>query len=306
MQEQLVAIRPLRVDETTHAVAEGMNVVWKTPVLEVYLRSSPGDDRQIAALAAPWSTVPWHLLALMEEAVVRGYAAFSAEEAARRGIAWLDLVRDPTLTAKLRDAIARFEQEGYRPEPLKDLVSTDQARTRWRSLRAFVDKNGHLLVANGPYRLKQWGSRSVVLEAVRELSYPLGFGTFDRFVNPPKAIIETATRDGNEIAVRARVEMVLKAGREYRLVTEPLLRTTSRGVYPLLVVSRYLLVDGEGKVLALDKMLWQEDGTFAIKLPERLPPGHYKVILAVYLDGNSLQPSTRTLEFRIGAAGPPG
>ena len=32
-------------------------------------------------------------------------------------------------------------------------------------------------------------ARSVVLEAVRELTYPLGFGTFDRFVNPPRAVI---------------------------------------------------------------------------------------------------------------------
>ena len=93
-----------------------------TPVIEVYLRNAPGDERQVAALAAPWSTMPWHLLALMEEAVVRGYAAFSQEEAARRRIPWLDLVRDQPLRAKLQTLIARFEQEGYRPEPLKELV----------------------------------------------------------------------------------------------------------------------------------------------------------------------------------------
>ena len=58
---------------------------------------------------------------------------------------------------------------------------------------------------------------------------------------------------------------------------EPLLRTTARGVYPLLVVSRYLLINADGTVLALDKMHWGEDGNFAIKLPERLPPGEYKV-----------------------------
>ncbi len=75
----------------------------KTPVLEVYLRDAPGDERQVAALAPPWSTVPWHLLVLMEEAVIRGYAAFSQEEAARRRVPWLDLVRDQALRAKLQD-----------------------------------------------------------------------------------------------------------------------------------------------------------------------------------------------------------
>jgi hypothetical protein len=306
VQEQLVAIRPLRVDETTHAIAEGTNVVWKTPVLEVYLRGAPGDERQVAGLAAPWSTVPWHLLALMEEAVIRGYAAFSQEEAIRRGIAWMDLVRDQALRAKLHDVIARFEREGYRPEPLKDLVTAAEAQARWRSLRTFVDKNGHFLVANGPYRLKQWGPGSVVLEAVRELSYPLGFGTFDRFVNPPKAVIEAATLEAGEITVRASVEMIVKAGRQYQSAKEPLLRTTTRDVHPLLVVSRYLLVDAEGRILALDKMHWRENGIFAITLPERLPPGQYKVILAIFLDGNSLQPSTRILDFRVDVAGSPG
>ena len=43
--------------------------------------------------------MPWHVLALMEAAVERGFAAFSQTEAARRGLPWLDLVRDkpPTL-----------------------------------------------------------------------------------------------------------------------------------------------------------------------------------------------------------------
>ena len=51
--------------------------------------------------AAPWSTVPWHVLVLMEEAVVRGVGAFSAEEAKRRGVRWLDLARD----AKTKEAL---------------------------------------------------------------------------------------------------------------------------------------------------------------------------------------------------------
>ena len=44
-------------------------------------------------MAPPWSTLPWHLLVLMEEAVERGWAAFSQAEAQRRGVDWLDLVR---------------------------------------------------------------------------------------------------------------------------------------------------------------------------------------------------------------------
>ena len=306
LQERLVGIKVVRVERSTHDIAEGLKVIQKTPVLEVYLKNAPGDDRQLAALAPPWSTVPWHLLALMEEAVIRGHAAFSEEEAARRKVPWLDLVRDPSLGAKLQDLIARFERQGYRPAALMDFVTSDQAQARWRSLRMFAEKNGHFLVANGPYRLKQWQPDSVVLEAVREITYPLGFGTFDRFVNPPTAVIETATRDVDGITVRADAEMILRMGRDYRLVKEPLLRTTARGTDKLLVVSRYLLIGPDGTVLKVDKMEWSEDGRFTIKLPERLPPGQYTVILAVYLDGNSMLPSAKLLRFRVGDAGTPG
>jgi hypothetical protein len=307
LEERLSGVKVVRVERTTHNVAEGMDIVVRTPVVEVYLRDAPGDATQVAAFAPPWSTVPWHLLALMEEAVVRGDAAFSAAEASRRGVPWLDLVRDEALKAKLRDLVAQFEREAYRPEALKDLVSADEARERWRALGAYAAKNGHFLVANGPYRLKSWAPEGVVLEAVRDMTYPLGFGTFDRFVYPPRAVIEEVQQDARSITVRASADMTLKGGRGTTHVKEPLKRTTARGTYPLLVVSRYLLLDPAGKVLKVDKMHWREDGLFTIDLPQDLPTGDYTVILGVFLDGNAVEPSARALHIRrIGASGAPG
>ena len=306
MQERLVGLRIVRVERTKHVIAENWEILTNTPVVEVYLRGVPHDELQVAAVAPPWSTMPWHLLVLMEEAVTRGYAAFSEGESARRRIPWMDLVRDRDLRTKLLSLIAQFERESFRPEPLTEYVTAEDAQARWRALAAFVEKNGHFLVTNGPYRLAEWDSQSVVLRAVREATYPLGFGTFDRFVNPPRAEIESATLDGGTIAVRASAEIVLKAGRDYRLTKEPLLRTTMRGTFGMLVVSRYLLIGPDGKVRSLDKMHWENDGRFTIDLPERLPPGEYTVNLAIFLDGNSMVPSAKSLRFRIGATGSPG
>ncbi|NJO23855.1 MAG: hypothetical protein HC868_14170 [Sphingomonadales bacterium] len=202
--------------------------------------------------------------------------------------------------------MVQFERDSYRPEPLKDFVTADEAQARWRSLRAFAEKSGHVLVANGPYRLKQWAPDAVVLEAVREVTYPLGFGTFDRFVNPPRAVIETVRQEKGKITVRADAEMVLKAGRDYKRTKEPLLRTTTHGVRGLLVVSRYLLIGPDDKVLKVDKMHWEEDGQFSIELPERLPSGRYTVVLGIFLDGNSLQPPARVVHFHVGTDGSPG
>lgn len=306
IQERLAGLKVLRVEETKHAVAEGMEVDQKTPVVEVYLRNVPGDERQVSALAPPWSTVPWHLLALMEEAVISGLAAFSDEEADRRKVPWLDLVRDDALRAKLLDLIVRFERESYRPKPLKDFVTADEARARWQALRTFAETNDHFLVANGPYRLKEWSTDSVVLQAVREITYPLGFGTFDRFVNPPTAVIDTVTQNAGRITIGANAEMTVKMGRAYKLTSEPLSRTTMRGTFGLLVVSRYLLIDPDGTVLDVDKMQWRDDGRFAIDLPKRLPPGQYTVVLTVFLDGNAMLPSAKVLRIRVGDAGAPG
>lgn len=306
IQEKLAGLKVVRVETSTHTIAEGMTVIQKAPVVEVYLRNAPGDDRQVAALAPPWSTVPWHLLALMEEAVIRGYAAFSEEEASKRNVPWLDLVRDQVLKVKLQELIVLFERESFRPEPLKQLVTADEAQARWRSLRKFAETNGHLLVANGPYRLKAWTPVTVVLQAVREITYPLGFGTFDRFVNPPRAVIEAVSQDSNAIIITASAEIALKMGRTYKVVKEPLLRTTMRGTFGLLVVSRYLLIGPDGTVLNVDKMQWRDDGRFAIQLPERLTPGQYTVLLAVFLDANALLPPVKMLHFRVGGAGVPG
>ena len=202
--------------------------------------------------------------------------------------------------------IADFEREGYRPQPLKDYATAEEAQARWHSLRIFAEKNGHLLVTNGPYRLKEWTPQTVVLEAVREMTYPLGFGTFDRFVNPPRAVIAAVTQGAGEITVRADAEMVLKTGRTYRLEKEPLLHQTTRGVQGLLVVSRYLLIGPDGRVLKVDKMEWKEDGQFVIELPDGLAPGQYTVILGIFLDGNAMDPSAKVLRVRVGAAAAPG
>ena len=300
---RVVGIRPVRVDEEVKTIAPGLEVIKKTPVIDVYLRNAPGDMHQVAALAPPWSTVPWHLLALMEEAVVRGYAAFSAEEAKRLGVPWLDLARDRPLFAKLIDLTRELEARRYRPAPLAGLVTAEEAGRRWRALRTFAEKAGHFLVTNGPYRLQEWSSGSAVLKAVREATYPLGFGSFDRFVYPPRAVIGEITQEAGRIVVRADAERTVKLGRQYETQRETLTRKTSHGLYGLLVVSRYLLVGPEGTVVAADKMRWRKDGSFVVDLPDRMAPGGYSVFVAVFLDGNSLTPSTGILRFRINRQG---
>ena len=111
-----------------------MQLMYDVPEVEVYLRPAV-DAATATALAPPWSPVPWPVLALMEQAVLRGIGAFSEREAQRRGIPWLDLVRDPRQRAALAALAAELQRTAWMPEALRGIVSADEARRRWAAPR---------------------------------------------------------------------------------------------------------------------------------------------------------------------------
>jgi hypothetical protein len=91
LRQALVGVRLAGSDTTSKSFRVGdFKVTRELLIVDVYLAIPPGDPEQDAAVAPPWSTVPWHVLALMEEAVVRDWTAFSDTEARRRGLEWLD------------------------------------------------------------------------------------------------------------------------------------------------------------------------------------------------------------------------
>ena len=133
---------------------------------------------------------------------------------------------------------------------------------------------------------------------VRELTYPVGVGAFNRYVYPPRAVITEVKRETNRIAVEADVEKVVKVQRSYKIVRERLTRETTRGLYGVLVGSRYLVVGADGSVVTAGTARWEDDGRFMADLPEPLPLGRYTFLVAIYIDGNSVNPAARMLRFQ--------
>ena len=102
MRARLAGARVVATDTTSKSFRVGdFEFVRELFVVEVYMSTPPLEPEQDAIAAPPWSTLPWHLLVLMEEAVERGWAAFSQAEADRRGVAWLDLVRSEGMNKQL-------------------------------------------------------------------------------------------------------------------------------------------------------------------------------------------------------------
>ncbi len=303
LRARLLAVRPTGIDAVSKSFRVGdLNFTRPLFVVEVYADLPPGDPEQDAVFAPPWSTLPWHLIVLMEEAVGRGWAAFSPAEAARRGVAWLDLVRSPELNAKLAALVDEFARDGYRPERLATLVSPEEARQRWTALAAFYRSHGHFLVTNGPYRLKAWSDHSATLEVFRDLSYPLGVGSYDAYAVPRRGYVSKIERVRGGLRLSAEIETVMKFMRDYQIERHTLSEVDAPTRTRAAPECRYSVIDGDGRVVLAGNAHPGADMRFAIDLDGRLPPGSYTVLAEIIVNGNAMNPEIARIPVTVGGA----
>ena len=300
MRERLVGVKFTGTDTKSKSFRVGdIDVVRELFVIDVYTTSTPEDPEQDAALAPPWSTLPWHLTVLMEEAVSRGWAAFSQAEAERRGVEWLDLARSDRLNRQLTSLAATFERDGYRPDALRNLVSVDEARKRWAALAAFYQAHGHFLVTNGPYQLKAWSADSVALSVFRDLSYPLGVGSYDAYAIPRRAFITKVEGENGRLRVFADIETIMKFQRSYDIVRVPLQSVSPDVLRRAAPECRYMVVDTEGTVVLAGTAPPAEDATFRMDFDGKLPAGRYTAVAEITVNGNAMNADIQRIPVLI-------
>ncbi len=296
MREHLVGFKVVGTDTVSKSfrVAD-VEFVRELFVIEVYTTVEPGDPEQDEAVAPPWSTIPCHVLVLMEGAVNLGWAAFSQVEAARRGVEWLDLARSDPIRKKLASLVETFEREAYRPEALQPLVSRNEARKRWAALAAFYRERDHFLVTNGPYLLKSWSTGRVELEAFRDLSYPLGVGSYDAYAIPRRAFVSKVERDNNRLRLFGSAETITKYQRSYELVRQPLQTVEPDVLKRSVPECRYVVVDSEGRAVQAGSNGLSDDATFYVDLDGKLPAGAYTVLAEITLNRNAMNAEIRRI-----------
>lgn len=303
MRRHLAGIKFIGTDTKSKSFRVGdVDVVRALFIFDVYTTSTPEDPEQDAALAPPWTTLPWDLLVLMEEAVSRGYAAFSQAEAKRRGVEWLDLARSDRLKVQLASLVAVFARDGYRPDSLQALVSADQARKRWAALAAFYQARGHFLVTNGPYQLKAWTADGATLDVFRDLSYPLGVGSYDAYAIPRRAFITKVEGDGSPLRIFADVETIMKFQRSYDIVRTPLQSVPADDLRRAAPECRYMVLDAAGKVALTGMATPAEDATFRIDFRGKLPSGDYTALAEITVAGNAANAEIRRIRIRVPSA----
>lgn len=298
-RERLAGIKVVRVDTEIKDLGE-IQLINEVALVEVYL-GAPVDARYAAAIAPPWSVVPWQLTALMEEAVARGLAAFSETEAKRRGVPWLDLARDRKLGQQLAGLAEGLERRAHVPDALRGLVTVDQARQRWAALRRFQRQHGHWLVTSGPYQLGKWTADTVTLPVFRDLTYPLGVGSYDEHAIPLRAYVARVERRGDRLEIQAEVEKVTKFERSYRIGREPY-RPEPAGEKMRVPapVARWAVAGPEGEIAAVGSSAELDGDRVVIDLKGKLAPGAYRVMVMLALAGNVVNPEVKIIPYRVG------
>jgi hypothetical protein len=283
----LAGLRVVRSDATEREFGE-VKFTVVTHTVEVYGRHALGDPLQTASVIAPWSPVPWTVLALAESAVAGGAAAFSAGEAGRLGIPWLDLVRDARLKDRLARVLDSAAQLGFVPPVLVGRVTADEAKVRWTALKRFYEKHGHFLVTNGPYRLASWSDDAVVLEVVRDFTYPLGVGSYDRYAIPLRAYVAKAEVRGDRLEIQADVDVVQKFQREYAIVRESLAAQSAPLDARDMPVCRWIAVGADASVVASGTAPHVGKGMYAVDLRALPGAGRYTLLMALYVRDNAV------------------
>jgi hypothetical protein len=301
MRQRLVAVRVAAVDTVSRSFRVG-DVEFRRElfVIDVYADNPPGDPERNAIFTPPWSTLPWHLIALMEQAVERGWAAFSQGEAERRSVPWLDIVRSETMTARLTALVDQFERDGYRPDALRSLVSDQQARTRWAALSAFYRAHGHFLVTNGPYLLKAWSGGSATMEVFRDLSYPLGVGSYDVYAVPRQGFIARIERVEGGLRLDAEIEISIKFMRDYRTERWPMQSIDAVALRRSTPECRYVVLDAGGAVVLAGVVRPAVDLTFRIELDDKLGHGGYTVMLEIVVNDNTMNAEIAQIPVVVG------
>jgi hypothetical protein len=293
-RESLAGLKVLRVETDRLRFGE-IVMTYEIPVVEVYLTRAAAEPQQLAPVAPPWSTVPWHALALMEEAVSRNLAAFSADEAKRRRVPWLDLVRDARLAPRLTALLEELEGQAFVPAALRGRMTEREARHRWGLYKQFVLERRHFLVTNGPYQLKTATPGGAVLQVFRDFNYPLGVGHFNAYAIPLRAYVARTEVRGDRLEVHAEVERIERFAREFRLVTEPLSAVMAQKDHGPVPVCRYVVLAPDGKVVRAGAVDPTPAGLFSVSL-EGLPrPGRHTVVLALPVGGNRVNLDIRTV-----------
>jgi hypothetical protein len=156
-------------------------------------------------------------------------------------------------------------------------------------------------VTSGPYQLGKWTADTVTLPVFRDLTYPLGVGSYDEHATPLRAYVARVERRGDRLEIQADVEKVTKFERSYKIGREPY-RPEPAGekVRAPAPVARWTVVGPGDELVAAGSSAELDGDRVVVDLKGKLAPGAYRVTMMLSLAGNVVNPEVKIIPYRVG------
>ncbi len=170
---------------------KGINQVDEDTI-EVFVDYWHFDEGEIADWAVLWSTVPLEITAAMEKAVIEGKTSFSRSGATSKNISWLSLII-PNDAYLIKNNLDEFAKNSHVPKAFENKdVDSAYLHNRYDASSKWIEKNNHAVISNGPFYLKSYSpeSRTILVQAFSDESYPFSAGRWSNFEKPDFPIIE--------------------------------------------------------------------------------------------------------------------
>jgi len=151
--------------------------------IEVYVDFWHFDEAEIASWAAPWSSMPWEIVAASEEAVLNGKVSFSRSGGVSKSVNWLSLIV-PNDAKIIRDSLAEFKESRYIPPSLQiSQHEWEYFEERYDAAIKWIDQNKHAVISNGPFFLDNYSpeSRTITIKSFDSIGYPFEAGKWEKF-----------------------------------------------------------------------------------------------------------------------------
>jgi len=151
--------------------------------IEVYTNYWHFDEGEIASWTSPWSSMPWEIMAAMEQLVVDGKISFSRSESISKNVNWLSLII-PNDARLVQNQLESFKSSNFIPESISEFNQiSDYQISRYQASVDWIDKYEHAIISNGPFYLDGYSpdSRSITIKSFDSIEYPLTQGIWNKF-----------------------------------------------------------------------------------------------------------------------------
>ena len=163
---------------------KGIRVI-DADTIEVYTDFWHFDSGEIASWGSVWSSMPWEIIASMEQIVIDGKSSFSRTESITKNINWLSLII-PNDANQVKMQLNDFKERGFVPDSLAEFnPQRDFQDMRYESSLEWIDENNHAVISNGPFYLDRYSpdSRMIVIKSFDYGDYLFEQGKWKQFEN---------------------------------------------------------------------------------------------------------------------------